>query len=181
MTDVPGGGRPTIYPIFGPVEDILLNVLRDYFADKDVHIYAKYKEGIELPAIIPLNANRSGAIAYQTPEDPWVRSAMIEMNTIASGPERDVICAQLQEAARHALYEAWFAQKSYPGLGVLNKISNSAYARPESDWATSSHAVQYAKLPNGASRYESTYRILVRPPRSSTYNNPFISSPEGRT
>lgn len=180
MTETFGGERATIYPVFGPIEDILLKVLKDYFADKDVHVYGKYAEGLELPAVIPLSANRSGAIAYQTPQDPWVRSAMIELNTIAVGPERDVICAQLQEAARHAIYEAWFNQRSFPGLGVINKVSNSNYARPESDWATSSHAVQYAKLPNGASRYESIYRLLIRPPAASTYSNPFIPTPEGR-
>lgn len=179
MTDF--GSRGTIYPIFGAIEDLMLYVLKDYFKDRDdVHVYEKYSEGIKLPAVIPLSANKSGVVAYQTPEDQWVRSAMVELNTIANGPDRDLINSQLQEACRHALYEAWFHQRSYPGIGVINKVSNSNYARPESDWATSSHAVQYAKLPNGASRYEAIYRFLIRPPSASTYNNPFISTPEGR-
>lgn len=180
MTEPVGGDRPTVYPVFGAVEDLLLNILREYFEGQDVHVYEKYHEGIQLPAVIPLSANKSGVVAYQTPEDQWLRSAMVELNTIASGPERDKINAQLQEACRHALYEAWFAQKTYPGIGVINKVSNSNYARPESDWATSSHAVQYAKLPNGASRYEAIYRLLIRPPKASTYDNPFIPTLESR-
>lgn len=170
--------RPTTYPVFGTIEDLIITILKEYFEDKDVTVYERYNEGAQLPCVVPLSANRSGMIAYQTPEDMWVRSAMIELNTVASGVDRDKINAQLQEACRHALYEAWYAQIDYPGIGVINKISNSNFARPESDWATSSHAVQYAKLPNGASRYEAMYRILVRP--SATYSNPFLSIPEGR-
>lgn len=157
----------------------MLVILREYFQDRsDVHVYERYSEDMELPAVIPLSANRSGMVAYQTPADQWVRSGIVELNTIASGPDRDWLNAQLQEACRHAIYEAWHKQKDYPNYGVINKVSNSNYARPESDWATSSHAVQYAKLPNGASRYEARYRLLVRPSR--TYENPFLSIPEGR-
>lgn len=156
----------------------MLAILREYFADRDdVHIYATLSEGMNLPAIVPLSANRAGMVAYQTPEDMWVRSGIIELSTIADGPDRDLIAAHLQEAARHALYEAWYHQRDYPDFGVINKISNSNFARPETDWATTSHAVQYSRLPHGASRYEARYRILVRP--SVTYTNPFLSTPNG--
>lgn len=133
---------------------------------------------MQLPAIIPLSANRSGMVAYQTPEDQWVRSGIVELNTLADGPDRDLTNAWLQEACRHAIYEAWYYQRDYPNHGIVNKVSNSNYARPHSDWATTSHAVQYAKLPATASRYEAQYRILVRP--SKTYTNPFISPPGDR-
>lgn len=149
-------------------------MLKEYFEGQDVHIYEKYEEGMSLPAIVPLSANRSGMVAYQTPEDSWVRSGIIELNTIADGPERNRINADLQEACRHAIYEACYYQRDYPNFGVINKVSNSNYARPETDWATTSHAVQYAKLPANASRYEARYRILVRP--SKTYTNPFLRS-----
>lgn len=170
--------RPTVYPVFGALEDLLLTILDDYFKDHpEVHVYERYSEDMQLPAIVPLSANRSGMVAYQTPEDQWVRSGIVELNTIATGPDRDLVNAQLQEACRHAIYEAWFHQRDYPNHGVINKVSNSNYARPETDWATTSHAVQYAKLPSGSSRYEARYRLLVRP--SATFSNPFLSTTEG--
>ncbi|MDS2171611.1 hypothetical protein Q7C18_02765 [Nesterenkonia sp. CL21] len=170
--------RPTVYPVFGALEDLILAVLRDYFKDRDdVHIYDRYSEGMDLPAVVPLSANRAGMVAYQTPEDSWARSGIIELNTFADGPNRDIVASQLQEACRHAIYEAFFKQTDYPGLGVINKVSNSNYSRPEGDWATTTHAVQYARLPNSVTRYEARYRLLIRP--SKTYSNPFLSVPEG--
>lgn len=171
--------RPTVFPIFGAVEDLFLAILSEFFKDHpDVHIYDQYSEDMELPAVIPLSANRSGMVAYQTSEDRWMRSGIIELNTIASGNDREIVNAQLQEACRHAIFEAWYHQRDYANHGSISTVSNSNYARPESDWATTSHAVQYAKLPAGASRYEARYRVLVRPSR--TYDNPFLSKNPGR-
>lgn len=183
------GLRSTTYPVFGPVEDLVLSLLKDFFAGQEVNVQGelpdfsqpqimeRYTDGLDLPLIVPLTRNRSGVIPYQTPEDRWMRSAMIELNTFAGGIDRDIVNSELQEACRHAFLEAWVNQTDYPGYGVINMVNSSVYARPDNDWATSSHVVQYSRLPQNVSRFEAIYRILVRPSR--TYSNRFLSVPSG--
>lgn len=170
--------RPTTYPVFGQAEDLFLAILRDYFQHRpDITVRERYAEGMTLPLIVPTHRNRAGVVGYMNPHDRWLRSAIMEVSTFIDGPDRDQMNGYLQEACRHALFDAQEKQIEYPGIGVINQIQGGTYARPENDWATTTHAVQYAKLPNNVSRYETTYRLLVRP--STTFVNPFLTTTEG--
>lgn len=164
--------------MIGLVEDLILGVLRDFFQHRpDITIRERYAEGLSLPLIVPTQRNRAGVVGYQNPNDRWLRTSIIEVSTFMDGPDRDEQNGYLQEACRHALFQAQRDQVEYPGIGVLNQVQGGTYARPEGDWATTSHAVQYAKLPHNVSRFESTYRVLVRP--STTFYNPYLTTTEG--
>lgn len=170
--------RPSHYPVIGQVEDLFLGVFRDYFKHRpDINIRERYAEDMSLPLIVPTQRNRAGVVGYQNPNDRWVRTAIVEVSTFMEGPDRDEMNGYLQEACRMALFDAQRNQLDIPGVGVINAVQGGTYARPEGDWATTTHAVQYAKLPNSVSRYEATYRVLIRP--SKTFFNPFLPTPEG--
>lgn len=161
----------TPLPVFGAVEDLLLGIFRPFFAGTDAYVSAAYHEGMKLPAIIPLHARRSGGITYQNSDQAFTEAALIEVNTITEGLNADADGAELQEACRHALLLAQRRQLVIPGVGVINRIQSSTKATRQSDWATASGLVQYATLPAGAIRYESIYKLLLRPdPNASTSN-----------
>lgn len=161
----------TTLPVFGAVEDLLLGIFRPFFAGTDATVSAAYYEGMKLPAVIPLHARRSGGITYQNSDQAFTEAALIEVNTITEGANADADGAELQEACRHALLLAQRQQLVIPGVGVINRIQSSTKATRQSDWATATGLVQYATLPAGALRYESIYKLLLRPdPNASTSN-----------
>lgn len=154
----------TTLPIFGAVEDLLLGILRPVLEPKGVHVYAEFEEHMQLPAVVPLSSRRSGTTAFDGADVAHMRTAVIEMNTICDGPDSAKENAELQEACRHVIINAWRNQTVVEGAGVINRIDNSTIATHVTDWATSTGVVQYANLPNGAERYEAVYRLLIRPP-----------------
>lgn len=161
----------TPLPVFGAVEDLLLGILRPFFAGTDAKVEAAYYEGMQLPTVIPLHARRSGGVTYQGADQAFTEASLIEVNTICEGPEADMQNAELQEACRHALLLAQRKQLVVPGVGVLNRIQASTKATRQTDWATATGLVQYATLPAGAIRYEAVYKLLLRPdPNASTTN-----------
>lgn len=153
----------TSLPIFGPVEDLLLGILRPFFWGKDVLVAESFYNDMSLPAVIPLHSRRSGNVGYQNKDQAFTESCIIEVNTICEGPEAKTQNAELQEACKHALFHAWRDQVVVPGVGCINTIQAGSKATEQSDWATNTGVVQYATLPAGAVRYESIYKLLLRP------------------
>lgn len=154
----------TSYPSFGPVEDLMIGILRPFFAGKGVTVYPEYEEGMQLPAVVPIHSRRSGTTPFSGGDIRFTQPAIVEMNTICDGPDSDDLNADLQEACRIALVQAWMKQTVIPSVGSINRIDNSTKATHVSDWATSTGVVQYANLPAGANRYEAVYRLILRPP-----------------
>jgi hypothetical protein len=165
----------TNLPIFGPVEDLMLGILRPFFEDKGVLVAEAFYEGMTLPAVIPLHSRRSGNVGFQNKDQAFTEPALIEMNTICEGPEAKRENAELQEAVKHALFLAWRRQIVVPGVGVINRIQAGSKATEQSDWATSTGVVQYSTLPASAIRYEAIYKLLLRPDRSSSTTNRFLT------
>lgn len=165
-------------PVFGPAEDLMLGVFKEYFDPAQVSISTMFESGMRFPAIIARQDRTSGGATLNTADPRFVMPTLVSVDTLCSGPNADEECAQLQEAARHAVYQAWTKQLIVPGIGYISKIENISYAYRASDWATSTGVVQYASLPSGVVRYERRYRLHVRPDSDqSRVTNPFTRTP----
>jgi hypothetical protein len=125
------------------------------------------------PAIICRHERRSGTVSHDPADSRYLKPIIVSINTITSGLEAEADGDQLQEMCRVALVEAQLKQTAFPGLGHISNIENSTVASKVSDWATSTGVVQYAALPKGAVRYESIFRLIIRPPTSGGVNNRF--------
>ena len=164
---------PITIPVFGSSNRLVLAVLREFFAGQDIQIRSLYSEGISTPAIIARAERRSGTVSHDSADSRYMKPVIISINTLTSGLEAESDGDDLQEMCRVALIEAQRKQKVFPGFGHISNIENSTVASKVSDWATSTGVVQYAALPKGVVRYESIFRLLIRPPTTGSVNNRF--------
>lgn len=163
-------------PVFGSVDDLILGVMRDFFAGHDdIHIGSLYSAGLEPPMVIVRRERRSGTPSVDSDDDRFIQPAIVSVNTITSGPDADQLSEELQEACRIAIRLAQQNQVVIPGCGVISRITNSIEPSRVTDWATSTGVVQYSSLPKGWTRYESVYRILIRPPEQTTVQNRYVT------
>lgn len=163
-------------PIFGSVDDLMLGLFKRFFeAHPDITIGTHYSTGMQPPAVIIRRERRSGQASVDSDDDRFLKSALVSVNTLTAGPDADALGEELQEACRIAIREAQQGQVVIPGCGYISAITNSVEPSRVSDWATSTGVVQYASLPKGWSRYESVYRLLIRPPDQSTVSNRYVT------
>jgi len=160
-------------PVFGSTNRLLMAVFREFFVGQDIHIGTLYTEDIPTPALIARAERRSGAVSHKVADDIFMKPAIVSVNTFTSGLEAESDAESLQEMCRIAITQAQRQQKVYPGIGHISMIENSTAASQASDWATSTGIVQYATLPKGVVRFESIFRLLIRPPVSGSVNNRF--------
>ncbi len=169
------------FPVFGSVNDLMTGVMRAYFAGQDIHIGTLLSEGLtddHRPVIIARRDRRSGADAGRSGDDRFVRSTIVAVETLTYGADADDDGEMLQEAAWRALRWAQQTQIVIPDGGSISEIENRTEPARVSDWATSTGVVQYASLPKGWVRYESIYRLIIRPPIQANVINPFVSFAE---
>lgn len=164
-------------PMHGSVDELILKVLGDFFAEHGIHVGSLYSEEIEPPMILARAERRSGGMADSIHDDRFLYPALISVSTITSGVDADQIGEELQEAVRIALRQAQLDQIVVPNGGTISQITNNSLPSRVSDYATSTGIVQYASLPQGWVRWESIWRIVVRPPEQSTITNRFLTSP----
>lgn len=169
------------FPVFGAIEDLMIGLLRPWFArvvaagGPQVNVYSEYQADMVPPYVLVLNTRRTGIEAYETKDDEWARAAVVEVNAICDGLDAEADCSALQESVRHCFLDAHRNQIVVPNAGVINQVTTPTLATRQTDWASASGPVQYAKLPHGASRFEARYRMIIRP--TSTYENKFIAPP----
>jgi hypothetical protein len=162
-----------LLPVFGPTDALLMAIFREFFAGQDIRIGTLFTEDMPTPTIIARRERRSGNGELSGVDDRWMQPALVSVNTLTSGLEAEADGAALQEMCRLALRQCVYEQKAYPKLGHISAIENSTSASRVSDWATSTGVVQYATLPKGVVRYESVFRLLIRPPVTGSVNNRF--------
>lgn len=143
-----------------PVEDLLLALLRERLA------------GVEVNSLIAIDQRFPLVLARRAPnfgdwqgDTRFTDSADIVVHTFAADPNGDEDAAILAEAVRVTLRDAWLHHKGAPGRGHLTRVQMTSAPRRATDWATTAGPVQYADLPTGTWRYETTYRIEIRKPR----------------
>jgi hypothetical protein len=163
-------------PVFGSVDDLLIALFKKFFEHHpEIHIGTLFSSALTPPVIIVRRERRSGQASVDSTDDRYIQPAIVSINTITSGPDADQLGEQLQEACRIAIREAQQNQVVVPGCGYISAITNSVEPSRVSDWATSTGVVQYASLPKGWTRYESVYRLLLRPPSQTAVNNPYVT------
>lgn len=166
----------TDLPIFGSGDELMAGIFRRYFARvPDVGVHYQYSEDLKPPFIVAKHERKSGTMGLPTEDDRFLRAMVFGVVTITSGPDADALGEQLQEACAQAIRTAHQEQWVIPNGGSISVVENSSLPTKVNDWATSTSVVQYASLPEGWARYESIYRLLVRPPRQDTITNPYIA------
>jgi hypothetical protein len=160
-------------PYFGSVDELLREILTQFFAGQDVHVYSTFSENMLTPAVIARRDRKSGTLALHSRDDRFMQSAIVMVSTITEGADADEMGEELQEMVRYALRQAQQMQVSVPGCGSIAVLEESIHPSKVSDWMTSTSVVQYASLPKNAARYETVFRLLVRPPAQDTITNRF--------
>ena len=164
-------------PIFGSADELVRKIFESFFANQDVHFYSTYSESMQVPAIVARRDRRSGTLALHSQDDRFMQPVILMVSTITDGPDADEMAEELQEMCRYALRQAQQLQVSIPGCGSIAVLEASTHPAKVSDWQTSTSVVQYASLPKGAVRYESIFRLLIRPPAQDTITNRFKPQP----
>lgn len=149
---------------FAPVEDVLLEVLREKLPG--VRVQSAIWKSQSFPFILVRRATTVGGYQGDPRFTDW---AEVAIHTFCQDPNGDEDAAILAEAVRVVLRDAANEQKVYPGLGHITKAELTSAPRRTSDWATSSGPVQYADLPTGVWRYESRYEVEIRRPAAPPY------------
>lgn len=168
--------RPSDPPIFGSVDEMMLAIMKNFFQGQDVHCRTQYTEGLPTPLVVVRRDRRSGTLALRSRDERFLQPAIVSVNTITSGIDADEQGEELQEMCRFALEQAQALQMSIPNCGSIAIIEGSTFPAKAADWQTATSVVQYASLPKGSMRYESVYRVLIRPPDQSTITNRFKPS-----
>jgi hypothetical protein len=145
---------------FSPVEDLLLEVLRAGLPDVPVYSLIP-KDAPDLFVLVRRMAGMGGWSGDQRFTD----AGRFFINTFTVDPDGDAKGAQLSEAIRVVLRDAWLSNYTSPDYGSIIRIEMSQEPARRTDWATSSGPVQFADLPTGFWRYETTYTIKIRKPR----------------
>jgi len=160
-------------PIFGSADELIRKVFERFFEGQDVHVYTTFSENMQTPAIVARRDRRSGTLALHSNDDRFMQPVIMMVSTVTSGVDADDEGEQLQEMCRYAIRRAQQLQLSFDGCGHIAVMEASTHPAKVSDWQTSTSVVQYASLPKGAVRYESIFRLLIRPPAQSTITNRF--------
>jgi hypothetical protein len=144
-----------------PVEDMLLAILRRGLPDIPVVTLIA-----ENPPPHFILVRRLSGLGDWKGDPRFTDTGRFFVHTFTQDPDGDWKGAILSEAVRVVLRNAWLEHWSFPGLGSVIEIQMNSEPTRKTDWATSAGPVQYADLPTGYWRYESTYSIQIRKSRS---------------
>ncbi|MCS0601102.1 hypothetical protein NX794_07635 [Streptomyces sp. LP11] len=147
-----------------PVEDLLLAVLREGLPG--IHVQSLIAKDQSFPFVL---VRRDTTYGVWTGDDRFTDSARVVVQAFCEDPDGDADASILSEACRVVLRNAWMQQKVYPGKGHITRVDMLAAPRRTTDWATSTGPVQYADLPTGVWRYESTFQVDIRKPRTKPF------------
>lgn len=148
-----------------PVEDLLLALLNDGRLP-GVRVQTLIEDEQQFPAIL---IRRYGDWGGWGGDHRFLDAAQITVETFTSGTDADQDGALLQEAIRVLLYNA--RNEVVPRRGYLTKVELVASPTRHPDWATASGPVQFADLPRGVERYQSSYNLEIRKPFIKPFSN----------
>lgn len=145
---------------FSPVEDILLPILRDGLGSDKVHVRTLINKNQldEFPLVLVRRLTKFG----RGGDVRFVDRTRVAIHTYADGSEGDSDAANLGEACRVVLRNAWLTQVVVAGRGHIAAFETVSGPRRTSDWAPATGPVQYADLPVGVFRYEALYDLEIR-------------------
>lgn len=138
-----------------PIEDLILQLIRPKLAG--ISVQATVQSPQPETAVVVRRASDWGA---WNGDARFVDAGTLEVHVYTVGLNADQDGALLSEAVRVALLDS--LNEVVPSLGHLQRVRLQSAPRRVADWATASGPVQYADLPQGSIRYESTYQLRVR-------------------
>lgn len=150
-----------------PVEDLMLAVLREGLPG--INVGSLIAKAQTFPFVL---VRRDPSFGNWGGDTRFLDAARVAIHAFCEDPDGDEDAAILSEAVRIAMRDAWLTQRVYPGRGHITRVDLAAAPRRVTDWATSAGPVQYADLPTGVWRYEATYDIEIRKPRTRPYPIP---------
>lgn len=143
---------------FEPVEDFFLPVLRQGLGG-GVETVATIPQAVTFPMV--LVRRLPGHLEFGS-DHLYIEGGLISVHTFTEGLDGDQDGARLQEAVRVVLRNAWLNRVVVEGVGHLIGIRRVNEPHRVPDWATSTGPVQYADLPTGTWRYESSFAFGLR-------------------
>lgn len=143
---------------FPPIEEVALEILRKAL-EPDVTVSTLIPHAFDFDYY--LLCRRQSREGWWEGDHRFVDNGGLVLHAYTRDPDGDQKGALLSEAARAALYNAWRSQEVYQG-GHIMHLELQQEPRRVTDWATATGPVQYADLPAGFWRYETTYDIKVR-------------------
>jgi hypothetical protein len=153
-TDLP----PSVFALveMSPVEDVLLDILRQGLPDVPIQSLIA-----DDPPPFFVLVRRTNGLGDWDGDPRFIDSGRFVVQTFTQDPDGDYKGAILQEACRVVLRTAWLEHWTTEKGSVIEITLHQEPSR-RTDWATSTGPVQYADLPTGYWRYESTYEIKIR-------------------
>ena len=154
---------------YGPLERIIVPILRAGIPTIDV--YSLIPEDIFDRAEHGDSDSGNFIVVRRVPGiNDWIGdprglfdAGRIAIHVFTVEPNQDTKGAVVSEAVRRVLMGAWNNKTVVPGAGAIVNLEMIREPTRRPDFATSAGPVQYADLPHGMWRYESTYNVLVRP------------------
>lgn len=147
-----------------PAEDLLLTVLRE--ALPDVRIQSLLEDNQLFPAVI---VRSEGSFGTWNGDERGLDTAQVQIDVLVDGINSDGQGARLSESVRVALRNG---RNKVTPFGWMTRVRMTSRPQRVPDWATSVGPVQYADLPTGVSRYETSYNITIRRPRLKPFPAP---------
>lgn len=167
-----GAPIPTAYPVFAPVEGLLMGLLRPAFEPQGVNVHTSHYEGLALPLIIARSTRANATNGVYPDDNRFIRSVKISISAITIGLDAEWQGALLIEAAQHVILKAWQDQVVIPGFGHISHVNAFIDPVRVSDFQTATNIVQYPSLPKEAVRYEQNFSLLIRPDKDT--KNPYL-------
>lgn len=140
-----------------PVEDLLLHLLRERLPD--IQVQSLIAADQTFPLVLIRN---TGTWGDWDGDQRFLDAGSIQVNCFTRGINADIDGSLLSDAVRVAIRDS--VNKVVPGRGHITYQRLIERGHRATDWATSSGPVQYADLPQGVLRYESTFEIAIRRP-----------------
>lgn len=148
-----------------PVEDLLLELLPAKLPGVDVRSLIADRQGF--PLVI---ARRSGNFGDWSGDPRFLDAARVTVHTLCDGLNADEDAGLLAEAVRVILRDS--RNIVVPHRGHLVHVTMASAPRRVTDWATATGPVQYADLPTGVWRYETTYDLVIKKPTQKPFETP---------
>lgn len=145
-----------------PVEDLLLSLLRDGIPEVPINTLVKAEQTFPF-----VQVRSTGSWGDWSGDPRFLDASTVEIYALCDGINADSDANLLAEAVRVVLRDS--VNKVVPGKGHIVTHEMSDRPKRSSDWASTAGDVQYAELPAGVQRWESTHRVVIRKPATKPF------------
>lgn len=153
------------YPEFAPVEDLFLGLLKPLeglVPGLKVRTIIESEKTFTTPYVVVRRVPDAFANTGFG-DDRFTQRAVVSVQVFCKDPNGDEKGARLSEIIRRFLVTAWLRGQVVVQSGSMSQLVVLAPPYRADDWTPSTSATQGATLPQGVSRYETEYGVVLRP------------------